>query len=119
MFDPDDPEMKQIMEETNNGMAVKSFNAEADTPNVFSFRAECPYDVAAFVNKLVAKRINLKIEHTMLSFGEVSTELYTDADLETLIDVMCSGDDTHVMVQTLRPVPLKENSLERDRSNNA
>ena len=44
----------------------------------------------------------------------MDVEIRTDANLEQLQEALRSVEDAHVMLQTLRQVPLAENSLRRD-----
>ena len=83
---------------------------------VFSFRAECPGDIAQFRELIQQKALVLNLRQKLLSFGEVAVELETMHSLEELRDVMRARNDFHVMLQTLRELPLVENKLDRDPS---
>jgi hypothetical protein len=47
-------------------------------------------------------------------FSDVEVEMHTDASLDSLRGLIRQVTDGHVMLQTLRQVPLQDNSLERD-----
>lgn len=89
-----------------------------DAP-VFSFRAECPYDFDQFVKAAVLGGIAFTILE--VTKGEVipdiiepHVEIRTEATLERLRELLRGITDSHVMLQTLRPLPLSENPLNRD-----
>ena len=82
----------------------------------FSFRAECLVDVQAF-NKLLSSRgfiSELKTEADDAGLPDVEVEMKAGATLGQLRELLRHVVDGHVILQTLRPVPLSENSLERD-----
>jgi uncharacterized protein YajQ (UPF0234 family) len=80
----------------------------------FSFRAECPPDIEEFRKTVKALKLAIEIREVPLMLGESSAELKTDVTLEQIRDTMRRQDDSHVMIQTLRELPLEENSLERN-----
>lgn len=84
--------------------------------NTFSFRAECPHDVEEFQREWGQKRIktSMTMKRPDLSLPDVEVEIETESDLATLRGSMQTVEDGHVMVQTLRECPLKDNSLERN-----
>ncbi len=85
--------------------------------NTFSFRAECQPDVDSFLQKSQESGIKLTVTKTVKDtngFPDVEIEFESEATLEDLIEVMRKVQDGHVMYQTLRQVPLNENSLKRD-----
>jgi hypothetical protein len=59
------------------------------------------------------RKIRLKHEDGRES-GEIAVELHTPLGLDYLRGIMRQVVDGHVMLQTLRPIPLAENKLERD-----
>ncbi len=82
--------------------------------NIYSFRAECDADVQrlrTILAKIGFGVITAKPGNTSV---EMHVEFLTPMDQETIEEAMRSIEDGHVMIQTLRPVPLKQNSLERD-----
>jgi hypothetical protein len=81
----------------------------------YSFRAEVPVDVVAF--KALLNREGVVSDLNVVGGGElpdVKADMRADAPLERLQELMRQVDDGHVMLQTLRPVPLADNSLVRD-----
>lgn len=82
---------------------------------VYSFRAECPHDLEQLTAALQAKNVSCFINATQdRGFPDCTAEIETEVALEIIRDVMRSVADGHVMVETLRACPLRENSLERD-----
>jgi hypothetical protein len=92
---------------------------------VFSFRAECQHDVTEFqktlrnlnhVFQLTTHPLLLDIRNgKTLDIGELKVELEIDLTLIQVREIMFQQIDTHVMVESLRAVPLAENDLSRDR----
>lgn len=91
----------------------------------FSFRAECEHDIAEFRKTLERHGIvaELREEKLLIEFhrgpdwmGDMKVELKTEATLEDLRAAMRDQIDTHVMIQSLRELPLSENDLDRDHS---
>lgn len=81
----------------------------------FSFRAECPIDVARFKDACLKAAVTTSLsERPDGEFPDVEVELESPASLRTLQDVMRGVEDGHVMLQTLRECRLKDNTLERD-----
>lgn len=85
--------------------------------NVFSFRAECIDDVEKFLKEAEAVGITspLKVVPDK-TFPDCEVEIQSNQSLEYLREAMRRVTDGHVMVQTLRQVPLDKNDLKRDRS---
>lgn len=88
---------------------------------VFSFRAECRNDVGVFLRSLMASGISVSnadihaSSDGTITFPDVFVEIATsEASVEQLIHASRQVEDLHVIEQTLRPVPLANNSLERD-----
>ena len=80
----------------------------------YSFRAECALDVSALQAECEKAKLSTFVHITPDEvFPDVEVELEADTDLEHLRSLMHRVQDGHVMVQTLRECPLKENSLER------
>lgn len=83
----------------------------------YSFRAECALDVSALQAECERAKLSTFAHITPDKLlPDVEVELETDTNLEHLRSLMRKVQDGHVMVQTLRECPLKENSLERDSS---
>lgn len=92
--------------------------------NTFSFRAECTPDVERFckrisllappIFKVSTTRLTISVNGEERATGEVAVEVETTLDLECLRDTMRQVVDGHVMLQTLRELPLAKNQLERD-----
>lgn len=86
---------------------------------IYSFRAECERDVEEIkkaltkldsTTSLISKPLHIGVSH------EPSVEFTSVLGLEVIRKTIAYIEDCHVALQTLRAVPLSENSLERDRS---
>ncbi|MFT0182783.1 hypothetical protein ACMSIO_20400 [Pseudomonas benzopyrenica] len=84
--------------------------------NTFSFRAECGYYMGRFISAVEAQghAIHSVVRPDGKGFPDVDVEIRTDANLEQLQEALRSVEDARVMLQTLRQIPLAENSLQRD-----
>lgn len=94
----------------------------------FSFRAECMSDASEFIQRafydvmnLVVTRIepmviNLQSSSRAIHTPDVLVEVQSDESLAHMQSLMRQVADGRVMLQTLRPLPLCENSFERDDS---
>ncbi len=84
---------------------------------IFSFRAECQADVDNFKkecdNACLSVSIEVTPDYPKPGFPDVIVEVQADATLTSLQAMMRRVVDGHVMLQTLRECPLKDNSLER------
>lgn len=82
----------------------------------FSFRAECVADVQYFGEVLAKSGVisDLRTEGVSDGFPDVAVEMRAESTLGALQGLVRQVEDGHVMLQTLRLVPLVENSLERD-----
>lgn len=82
----------------------------------FSFRAECGHDVALFRAECVAAGIEVRWELHPDREGlpDVDVELESGASLDDLRAIVRRVADGHVMLRTLRPCRLAENSLSRN-----
>lgn len=86
---------------------------------VFSYRAECQGDVFTLHHTLASRGIGCRIVkfEPDLNLGEVLVEAQcwnceiSDIELEVRNQI-----DAHVIADTLRPVPMSDNSMERTRS---
>lgn len=83
---------------------------------VFSFRAECHYDITTFRSIMAESGFRFHMREEPLTLGEYAAELRTDLTLDEIRNIMRTQEDSHVMIQTLRELPLDQNGLERDRS---
>lgn len=94
------------------------------TLHTYSFRAECQKDAELFYNLIQTEGYeigNITIVPVVLEGGlrppDVEEEFQCNTDdLDFLIRLTHKGDDLHILRQTLRKCPLRENSLERDLS---
>lgn len=81
----------------------------------FSFRAECPADVAEFKSACAAAGVTTSLtEQPDREFPDVEVELEASVTLDALRGIMRAVVDGHVMLQTLRECRLNVNTLERD-----
>ncbi|MGF6281799.1 hypothetical protein ABH908_000167 [Pseudomonas frederiksbergensis] len=85
---------------------------------VFSMRAECAEDAEGFFKAVqdAGVRLNSTVNKDGTGLPDVDVEFHADASIEQLRDIIRRITDGHVMLQTLRPVPLAGNSLDRDES---
>lgn len=82
---------------------------------IFSYRAECQSDVDAFIGVAKSGMVEMQIlAFADKAYPDVDIEITTEASKDALMDLMRRIDDAHIMRQTLRALPLKKNSLERD-----
>ncbi len=95
-------------------------SAQKATPTTYSCRAECWCDVQGVLNAFSASGLPYQVvacrvddPHEWLPGYEL--EIRTTAGRGTILALMRTIDDTHVMRETLRACPLAENSLERER----
>jgi hypothetical protein len=87
----------------------------------YSLRAECPADVARLILALTQKRLFVVGAQMTSPFtqdgghtGEALFEFLTACTLDELRVVIRTLEDSHVMLQTLRALPLSSNKFERD-----
>lgn len=97
-------------------LTCNPMNARAST--VFSMRAECADDAEGFFKAAqdAGIRLSSTVNKDQTGLPDVEVEVYADASIEQLRDILRQITDGHVMLETLRPVPLAGNSLERDES---
>ncbi|MFL1526522.1 hypothetical protein [Pseudomonas sp. O230] len=82
---------------------------------VFSCRAECQDDIDAFIEAAKAAEVEMAIRaFADKVFPDVEIEITSTASKDELRDLMRGVEDGHMMRQTLRAVPLSENSLVPD-----
>lgn len=83
---------------------------------IYSFRAECSLDVERFQAEV--RKTQLSVEVGVMRgeapYPDREVEFQSAASLEELRNTMRNVEDGHVMLQTLRPVPLAHNNLNRD-----
>lgn len=97
-------------------------NQPKDKFKTYSCRFECSEDYTTFV--VAAHKRDVLVctseanhdnpEGYEYPLPDFYVGFRSDADLETLQGILRKGPDLHVGLQTLRQVPLKDNSLERD-----
>lgn len=82
---------------------------------ICSFRAEFSSDFTQLKALIKESGIRL-IRFTELFEENIETvvEMEIDTDMETLEDLIRKIPNHHVMLQTILPVPLKDNNCERD-----
>lgn len=81
----------------------------------YSCRFECSEDYTALV--VLASKVDVKVVTTELSLlngMDTYVEFVSEASLEELRDILRSGQDLHVGLQTLMQCPLKNNPLKRN-----
>ena len=93
--------------------------ADASKPKVFSCRAECEADVTRFVELLRVTcqsqaRVFVAKPEEWVSDVLVEVHAKPDMSYETILSTCRMVPDGHVMLQTMRPVPVTRNSLERN-----
>lgn len=98
-------------------MEVDGKTIEAKPEVIYSFRAEYNGDVERFREQIMERHNPVVLLYRTDSTGlpDVEVEFKSSLTLEELRGILNEQIDSHVMVQTLRPVPLALNSLERDR----
>lgn len=112
-------ELHLNQEDLANMLAV-AFEAGArydPAMTAFSFRAECLVDVQRLHGTLNSNGIYHSTKETKIleaGLSDVGVEICSIASLKTLRAVFAKVVDGHVMLETLRQVPLLENSLERE-----
>ncbi len=84
--------------------------------NILSFRAETQTDVDRLQDAVVRAGFTTMVasEQTTAPWADVDVQMKTQASLEEVRALMATVDDGHVMAQTLRQCPLKDNPLTRD-----
>ena len=82
--------------------------------NIFSFRAECEHDIRLLFEAMMQQGYRLKRTVKRGIMPDVSVEIRTSATQQEVIELLSQIPDSHVMIQTLRPVLMKDNSMERD-----
>jgi len=85
---------------------------------IYSFRAECQADVDRLQVQLdnVTTQYKLDVFPHGEGFPDVKVELTADLEQHEIESMMAGIVDSHVMYQSLRPIPLARNSLDRDYS---
>lgn len=83
---------------------------------IFSFCAECAEDAEDFdtIVRLSGIQVQVWTLYDSAEFPDVRVELKASASLERLLGLARKVIDGHVIAQTLRPVALTCNTLERD-----
>lgn len=111
--------MAQMLSTTNDNYTIN-----INGGNLFSFRAECTYDIETLRCRLLAgRRVFIMDVFPMplrdpagekIDVPDCGAEITIDMTLQELRDFMYLQQDTHVMTQTLRQCPRSKNSFERD-----
>jgi len=81
--------------------------------NVFSFRAECQRDVHA-LESMLSERTVCTIVPDSMGLPDCDVEIRADITLGALMKLIRTIPDGHIMLQTVRAIPLLQNSLDRD-----
>lgn len=69
----------------------------------YAMRAECRHDVEAFVKQANNGINNLVIEEINNSMPDVTAVFESELSIEAIIALMLDFDDSHVMLQTIKP----------------
>lgn len=85
---------------------------------IVSFRAECQYDLDEFKKALEVHANSRNVVYAMSEkdgyggerLAEVRSDVITEQDI---LNLLRKQEDSHVMIQTLRPVPLERNTFKR------
>ena len=81
--------------------------------NTYSFKAECPADVEAFLRKIEGKyEIVEKVVDE--EFYDTLIEMKAEASKEKLSSILSTIEDSDVMMETIGEMPIKENELIRE-----
>jgi nitrogen regulatory protein PII-like uncharacterized protein len=82
---------------------------------LYSFRTECQSDIDSLTELLRLRGIShfLRVVPDAI-VPDRYMQMESDADIEQIRDAMREVVDGHVMLQTLRPCALAQNSLSRD-----
>lgn len=94
---------------------------------IYSFRAECQHDFDELLKVLHERKITVSVtrvepnlirmnDNPRFDTGEVLVELGCSLPLEPLREVVRAISDSHVLLQTLRPIRFAQNGFERDYS---
>jgi hypothetical protein len=67
----------------------------------FKLRAECFQDVLQLLNKIRKNLYGFKIERDF--FPDVEFEFFTNLTLDEINAILMKQDDSHVMMETLKP----------------
>jgi hypothetical protein len=84
--------------------------------STYSFRAETELDTTLFLSLVRSQgyAVASTVHSDADGLPDVDVEMQCSATLEQLQGILRTIKDAHLMLQTLRPVPLADNSLERD-----
>ncbi len=83
--------------------------------DIYSCRAECEHDVGVFIEHLDDLKCE-PLQVNYLGMTEWAIEFKSSLPIEQIRKVLATENDTHVMIQTLRALPLDKNNLSRDRN---
>lgn len=86
--------------------------------SLYSCRFEFAHDSSDFILEAHHKGVQVIFNRLMPVGDGLGTiaEFHSKASLETLRDILRNGANLHVALQSLRPVSMDENSMERDSS---
>lgn len=86
----------------------------------YSFRAEYVPDAVKFLNNVLTYISGRELYFTSLlivtdpRLQEPIVQFQSKISLEELREILRNIEDSHVMLQTLRPIPLSQNKCDRD-----
>jgi len=83
---------------------------------VYSFRVEVGEDFDLFLKNAQEQGhvVEVDLRLTDRRMPEQHVQIQVDLPLEGLRDLMRLQEDSHLMVQTVRPLPMSKNDLSRD-----
>lgn len=111
--DPTSPFSLDAAIEKLRGSERASGATAQDKEQIFSFRAETTRDMDQLADILKKSGIDHKLDRVNLPFGGQSAEVKGFSSSQSLLYAMSHVEDGHVMMDTLRDVPVTKNSLER------
>lgn len=82
---------------------------------IFSCKTECKDDVDAFIRAAELAGVEMKVlSYPDCCFPDIDMEIHSDVSTDVLRGLMRRCEEALLMRQTLRAVPLEENSLKCD-----
>lgn len=112
-------EYKGRIRQTATGTPAHLHTDSKPDMQVYSFRAECQYDVFIFMSCLQDKGFSNEVTKCLPDPELPGTAVEFIVDVATTESILVATkdlSDVHVIRQTLRQLPLDDNSLERDYS---
>lgn len=116
-LDPDVATQQPLDQARKAALLIVAESSAVNTAEmVFSFRAECISDVMIFLGRVrgAGHSIKSNLQPDLDGLPDVDVEIQTDATLAQLEGLLRSISDSHVILQTLRQIPLEVNPLTRD-----